>query len=188
MCLVWLAMSSSISLPSLTRGRKQAPYGQDLGLYSVVHILPPRRRSPSSSVLPSNHCASSSSRKLRVCLCSISHILRLENYGPWSDHRHPNHWCWVLESWPGHLSEEDINAESLPSDLRRFGNTRMSWYARRTVENLLGPFLGFYITFGVLIYWLHTKNTWERSRIIHNVNKVSPHHNVVPRFFMWIFP
>ena len=49
----------------------------------------------------------------------------------------------------------------------------MSCCARRTVENLLGPFLGFYITFGVLISWLHTKNTWERCNIIHNVNKVS---------------
>ena len=40
MCLAWMTMSSSISLPSLTRGQKQAPCGQALGLYAV-HCLHP---------------------------------------------------------------------------------------------------------------------------------------------------
>ena len=39
MCLVWVVMSSSMSLPSLTREQKQGPCREDLGIY-VVHSLP----------------------------------------------------------------------------------------------------------------------------------------------------
>ncbi len=59
----------------------------------------------------------------------------------------------------GHTDFDDSCVVFLIRFFRRFGNTRISCYTRRTVETLLGPFLGFHITFGVLIYWLHTKNT-----------------------------
>ncbi len=65
------------------------------------------------------------------------------------------------------------------SALKRFGNARMSCCVRLTVENLLKKFQGFCIPFGVVISWLHTKNTWEKSSIINNVNKVSAHHSFV---------
>ena len=179
-CLAWVTMSSSISLPS-----EQSPLGQVLGQCGTLSpassedssctfvwysaTWPTQDNCPNRNTLKSETKDDSVTRHpwCQVGVCSF--------LGPLSDDRHPNHWCWVLDLRPALRRDYQHWRFARPfdrhwkEDVPSEDNSLLSQRTRGLWRFVCGVFKKQYNT-QLYVFYCHSKNPWILYQCVKKVS------------------